>query len=484
SLECKKSKPAIEKPRTHSKAFVSSNLECALCKQLHYLSKCDRFHQLTAQERLAKAKDLKVCLNCLSKGHFVTKCCSFFTCRLCKSKHHTSLHLNSIQSTAPTFTPQLFLLPTASARIIDSLEKLHTIRILLDSGSQSNFIKCSLSKKLNLPVESVNISVSGLAQAASLANAKCAVEVHAHQSCFKAHLSCLVLDEITGIIPYLDNVKFSEPSFYKPGDIDLLIGASAFFSILCIGQIRLGPNLPILQRTRSIGFQSDVQVLCYLSRLNDLPDQLNRFWELEHYPENTALSSGEKACEDHFSQNTRRSLDGRFIVSIAFKEARGLFSILIRFRHHRYAISADIENMSRQVLVECSQRALQRILWRSSPADSFKCYNLNTVTYGTASALFLAMRALCQLGINCVTSFSEISLIIKSDCYVDDLLTGCDNLAESQRICSELANILKAGCFNLRKWDSNDSRVLKDIPASDIHPSVRQFGVNEHTSTL
>ncbi|KAK9752865.1 hypothetical protein QE152_g3865 [Popillia japonica] len=85
-----------------------------------------------------------------------------------------------------------------------------------------------------------------------------------------------------------------------------------------------------------------------------------------------------------------------------------LFNILIRFRQHPYA-AADIEKMYRQVLVEPSQRPLQRILWRSNPDDPIQVYNLNTVTYGTASASFLAIRSLMQLGIDCKASHPDLS---------------------------------------------------------------------------
>lgn len=73
-----------------------------------------------------------------------------------------------------------------------------------------------------------------------------------------------------------------------------------------------------------------------------------------------------------------------------------LFSILIRFRIHPYIISADIGKMYRQVLVNPEQRSLQRILWRSNDKDPINTLELNTLTYGTASALFLATRYLIE----------------------------------------------------------------------------------------
>ncbi|GBL74768.1 hypothetical protein AVEN_243632-1 [Araneus ventricosus] len=71
-----------------------------------------------------------------------------------------------------------------------------------------------------------------------------------------------------------------------------------------------------------------------------------------------------------------------------------LSSLVSRFRTRKYAFSADIQKMYRQIFVEPSQRDLQRIVWKETNNSPIKSYELNTVTYGTASAPFLAMRVL------------------------------------------------------------------------------------------
>ncbi|XP_025830880.1 uncharacterized protein LOC112904616 [Agrilus planipennis] len=71
-----------------------------------------------------------------------------------------------------------------------------------------------------------------------------------------------------------------------------------------------------------------------------------------------------------------------------------LFSILLRFRKHRYVLSGDIAKMYRQVLVPPDDRRYQRILWRRTPSCPIKHYVLNTMTYGTASAPYLATRCM------------------------------------------------------------------------------------------
>ncbi|XP_062138807.1 uncharacterized protein LOC133847651 [Drosophila sulfurigaster albostrigata] len=46
------------------------------------------------------------------------------------------------------------------------------------------------------------------------------------------------------------NIQLADPAFNRPQRVDLLIGASLFYGLLCDGQIDLGDGLPILQKTR------------------------------------------------------------------------------------------------------------------------------------------------------------------------------------------------------------------------------------------
>ncbi|XP_043259317.1 uncharacterized protein LOC122401315 [Colletes gigas] len=114
-----------------------------------------------------------------------------------------------------------------------------------------------------------------------------------------------------------------------------------------------------------------------------------------------------------------------------------LFSILIRFRQHQIILSADIAKMYRQILVAPEQRVFQRILWREEPTLPLETYELNTVTYGTASAPFLATCVLRQIGLDQSHLDPVISNIIIHDFYVDDLLTGAETVEQAIKINSE-----------------------------------------------
>lgn len=154
-----------------------------------------------------------------------------------------------------------------------------------------------------------------------------------------------------------------------------------------------------------------------------------------------------------------------------------LFNILIRFRQHRYVLSGDIEKMYRQVLVDDSDRNMQLILWRDAEDKTLQTLQLNTVTYGFASASYLATKCLWQVGEECD---DLIKTIIQQDIYVDDLLTSNDD--ESQLRCiqqSLSANLIQAG-FNLRKYRSN----LPCLLPPDISQSSDSLTFSHSTNTL
>ncbi|XP_052749871.1 uncharacterized protein LOC128200456 [Galleria mellonella] len=136
-----------------------------------------------------------------------------------------------------------------------------------------------------------------------------------------------------------------------------------------------------------------------------------------------------------------------------------IFSILLRFRSYKYVACADVEKMYRQILIQNDQRTLQLILWRENSTDELVVYQLNTVTYGTASAPYLSMRCLRQLAYE--TTDDVIARVIIEDFFVDDLITGDDDPVILSNICENVSTVLKSGCFPLRKWTFNHDVNIK-----------------------
>lgn len=143
-----------------------------------------------------------------------------------------------------------------------------------------------------------------------------------------------------------------------------------------------------------------------------------------------------------------------------------LLSILLRWRKHKFAIIADAEKMYRQIEVSPQHRSYQRILWRDINGGIID-YELATVTYGTACAPFLAIRTIHQLSIDEQLNFPVAAERTRNDMYVDDFISGCDTIEQAQNLQHDMVELFKKGGFNLRKWASNSSTILDNIPSKN-----------------
>jgi hypothetical protein len=136
-----------------------------------------------------------------------------------------------------------------------------------------------------------------------------------------------------------------------------------------------------------------------------------------------------------------------------------LFSILIRFRKHKIAFTADITKMYRMVEVEPIHHEYQRFLWRVEDKGPLETFRLKTVTFGTSSAPYLAVKCLQQTAIDERDNFPLAHDVILTDFYMDDLLSG--SRTESEALTMQTSCLARGG-FQLHKWASNSRALLPE----------------------
>ena len=147
------------------------------------------------------------------------------------------------------------------------------------------------------------------------------------------------------------------------------------------------------------------------------------------------------------------------VLMVGPKNQNDLFAILLRFRFYPVVFSADIAKMYRQVLLAEEDKDFHRTLWRERSAEPMKHLRMTRVTYGLVLSSSQSIRALFVIAEE--LGDTVISTIIKNDMYVDDLLSGCFTLKEAFQIQKDLIAALKTGDFDLRKWTSNKSELIK-----------------------
>ncbi|XP_053969571.1 uncharacterized protein LOC128871659 [Anastrepha ludens] len=359
--------------RMQNSSFAITNFNCVLCSSSnHKLVSCLRFKEMNTNQRFDLIKKHDVCINCLGNGHRMIQCPSRNRCRSCNRAHHTLLHHeNASQPTqttpvaGPAFQPSgstrptwqtssqestathshmgaseggQVILATAMILVKDATGTYKLGRALLDSCSQLNFITEDFAQKLRLRREKHNVGVRSIGDSLTSLKARTTTTIKSRTSAFQLSLQFGITSHIayqpdaeidTSGWSLPANTKLADAMFFKPRRIDLLLGTEAFFDALAVGQIRLGPNLPTLQKTLfgwvvSGRFRGDYNVTsssCLLSNETSIDENLQRLWQLEAIDTSPKPTQPDhRICEEHFTKTTHQDHTGRITVNLPFKD--------------------------------------------------------------------------------------------------------------------------------------------------------------------
>lgn len=122
-----------------------------------------------------------------------------------------------------------------------------------------------------------------------------------------------------------------------------------------------------------------------------------------------------------------------------------------------------------------------------------KDYRLLTLTFGTASAPYLAKRTLQQLANDEQPNYQLGAKAILNDFYVDDLLSGADSIEDAQALQKQIICLLSSGGFSIRKWSSNTPELLTNISpenreielplSANLNNTIKKLGLHWHPKT-
>ena len=373
-----------------NKRFV---LSCCLCKGSHRISDCSRFLAFNPQQRYEKAKELKVCLNCLRMNHHSKECRSD-PCRRCGKKHNVLLHfernesrsvlsstdVNSGDAATPltsavglqssiTNRAQV-LLYTVQVKVRRSGGDLVGCRALLDSGSQANFVSQNFVCRLSVGVEPVDVTVNGIGLISRRIDSFVDIEIFSVLPGVSLPVRAFVLPEITRELPqipvsvsetgFLSGLQLADPECFVPGGIDLLLSNDIFTRVIRGGVLQNDTGT-IKALNTDFGWIVGGSVICDFSDFvsvslgavlgsADLDEHLRRFWELEELPIRGVIA--DDPSEICFSENYKRDVDGRFVVRLPFVRSDFDFShsenfALTRFRSLEGRLSKSLELKAR-----------------------------------------------------------------------------------------------------------------------------------------
>ena len=165
---------------------------------------------------------------------------------------------------------------------------------------------------------------------------------------------------------------------------------------------------------------------------------------------------------------------------------QNLIHVLLRFRQHQFAVSADIEGMFIQVGVpDCDQPSL-RFLWREDPTTNVVVYQYTRHIFGAKDSPTCANYALQRTARDNVIQYPEATKAVLENFYMDDYLDSVESPERALKRSKELVQLLHLGGFKLTKFISNVPNLADRIDGSpqSTEPKVIASSKEESSHVL
>ena len=151
-----------------------------------------------------------------------------------------------------------------------------------------------------------------------------------------------------------------------------------------------------------------------------------------------------------------------------------LFDLLLRFRLHKVALTADTEHAFLNISVNPNERDFLRFLWFNSiESDDPEIVVLifTRLVFGLISSPF-ALGATVRHHLSKYENFDKESVaeVIRSlyvDDFVDDFASGSHSVDSAFVLYQKLKKVFSEGNFNMRKWLLNDPELMNLIEKAE-----------------
>ena len=110
-----------------------------------------------------------------------------------------------------------------------------------------------------------------------------------------------------------------------------------------------------------------------------------------------------------------------------------LIDVLLRFRFHRIALTADVSKMYRAIGLADTDKDFHRFMWREKPSDSLVDYRMTRVTFGVSASSFAANMSVKQNVTELAKEYPLAFKAVSNSFYVDDGLTGADSVEQDYK---------------------------------------------------
>ncbi|GFX36750.1 integrase catalytic domain-containing protein [Trichonephila clavipes] len=154
-----------------------------------------------------------------------------------------------------------------------------------------------------------------------------------------------------------------------------------------------------------------------------------------------------------------------------------LLDILINFRLNAIAFCSDIKQAFLQICLADEHKDAVRFLWSDDEPCVHKrlklqVYRFNRVNFGVSSSPFLLATTIRHHIEKYKHEIPHTVELLDRNFYVDDLISGGNELEEALQTSRRAKNIMEAAGMDLRKWITNDADLMEQWKKENfnVHP--------------
>ncbi|XP_049866070.1 uncharacterized protein LOC126366823 [Pectinophora gossypiella] len=188
-----------------------------------------------------------------------------------------------------------------------------------------------------------------------------------------------------------------------------------------------------------------------------------RTWYLPHFEVRTPAKPGKvRIVHDAAAKYRNVCLNDHLLTGPDLLQS--LPGVLMRFRRHPIAVTADIAEMFMQVKIREEDRDALRYLWRGNDRDGPpREYRMSSLIFGASSSPCTAIFAKNWNAKRHADTHPEAVAAIENHHYMDDYLDSFPTEEIGIETALLVRNIHREGHFELRKWNSNSKRILQAV---------------------
>lgn len=165
---------------------------------------------------------------------------------------------------------------------------------------------------------------------------------------------------------------------------------------------------------------------------------------------------------------------------------QSLPGVVMRFRQHNIAVTADIKEMFMQVKLRTEDRDALRYLWRGDRRDNQppQEYRMTSLIFGASSSPSTAIYIKNLNAKQHEGEHPEAASAIVNKHYVDDYLDSFRSLEDAERITRSVREVHMKAKFELKQWKSNSTALIEALGEQEETETTELYKSEEKTERV